>query len=44
MMRPADPRALVKAKTMDLVKAGAVQRGSARSSAMTAGKCLKKLR
>jgi hypothetical protein len=40
----ADPRALVKAKTMDLVKTGAVQRGSARSSAMTAGNCLKKLR
>jgi hypothetical protein len=40
----ADPRALVKAKTVDLVKAGAVQRASARSCATAAGNCLKKLR
>jgi membrane fusion protein, multidrug efflux system len=37
----ADPRALVKAKVADLVKAGAVQRDSARSSAMAAGACLR---
>jgi len=39
----ADPRALVKAKVVDLVKAGAVQRDSARSSAMAAGGCLEQL-
>ncbi len=40
----ADPRSLVRIKAMDLVRAGTVQRGSARSSAMAAGECLKKLR
>ncbi len=39
----ADPRALVKAKVVDLVKAGTVQRESARSSAMAAGGCLAQL-
>ncbi len=39
----ADPRALVKAKVVDLVKAGAVQRDSARSSAIAAGGCLGQL-
>ncbi len=39
----ADPRALVKAKVVDLVKAGAVQRDSARSSATAAGGCLAQL-
>ena len=40
----AHARALVKAKTVDLVRAGTVRRGSARSSATAAGTCLKKLR
>jgi len=39
----ADPRALVKARVVDLVKAGAVQRDSARSSGMAAGGCLAQL-
>src|SRR5271165_3723036 len=39
----ADPRALVKAKVVDLVKAGTVQKDSARSSAMAAGGCLQQL-
>ena len=39
----SDPRALVKAKVVDLVKAGAVQPDSARSSAMTAGGCLEQI-
>jgi hypothetical protein len=39
----SDPRALVKAKVVDLVKAGTVQRDSARSSAMAAGGCLEQL-
>ncbi len=39
----ADPRALVKAKVVDLVKAGAVQKESARSSAMAASDCLQQL-
>ena len=37
----SDPRALLKAKVADLVKAGAVQRDSARSSAIAAGDCLR---
>lgn len=40
----ADPRALVKAKVTDLVKAGAVWRSSARSSTLAAGGRLKQLR
>ena len=40
----ADRRALVKATTVALVKTGAVQLGSARSSAAAAGDCLRKLR
>jgi len=39
----ADPRALVRAKVADLVKAGTVQRDSARSSAMAARDCLAQL-
>jgi membrane fusion protein, multidrug efflux system len=39
----SDPRALVKAKVVDLVKAGTVQRDSARSSATAAGGCLEQL-
>jgi multidrug efflux system membrane fusion protein len=39
----SDRRALVKAKVVDLVKAGTVQRDSARSSAMAAGDCLEQL-
>ena len=39
----SDPRALVKAKVVDLVKAGAVQSDSARSSAFAAGGCLEQL-
>ena len=39
----ADPRALVKAKVVVLVKAGAVQKESARSTAMAASDCLQQL-
>jgi membrane fusion protein, multidrug efflux system len=39
----ADPRALVKSKTVDLVKAGTVQRDSAHASAVAAGGCLEQL-
>jgi membrane fusion protein, multidrug efflux system len=39
----ADPRALVRAKVVDLVKAGTVQRDSARASAIAAGGCLEQL-
>ena len=39
----SDRRALVKAKVVDLVKAGAVQSDSARSSAFAAGDCLEQL-
>jgi hypothetical protein len=39
----ADPRALVKARVADLVKAGTVQRESARASAKAAGGCLAQL-
>ena len=40
----ADPRAMVRSKTMGLVKAGTVKQSEARADAMTAGDCLKKLR
>jgi membrane fusion protein, multidrug efflux system len=36
-----DPRALIKAKVTDLVKAGAVRQDSARASAKAAGDCLR---
>jgi membrane fusion protein, multidrug efflux system len=39
----ADPRAMVRAKVVDLVKAGTVQRDSAHESAVAAGACLKQL-
>jgi hypothetical protein len=39
----SDPRAMVRAKVVDLVKAGTVQRDSARSSAIAAGGCLEQL-
>jgi hypothetical protein len=38
-----DPRALVRAKVVDLVKAGTVQRDSAHESALAAGACLKQI-
>ncbi len=39
----ADPRALVRAKVLDLVKSGKVQQASARASAMSARDCLVQL-
>jgi membrane fusion protein, multidrug efflux system len=39
----SDPRAMVRAKVVDLVKAGTVQRDSAHESAVAAGACLKQL-
>ena len=40
----ADPRGLVKSKTVGLVKAGTIKQAEARGDAMAAGGCLKKLR
>ena len=40
----ADPRGLVKARTVDLVQAGTVKMSDARADAMAAGECLKDLR
>jgi membrane fusion protein, multidrug efflux system len=39
----ADPRALVRSKAVDLVKAGAVERDTARASAIAASACLEQL-
>jgi len=39
----ADPRAFVRSKVVDLVKAGTVRRDSAHASAMAAGGCLEQL-
>ncbi len=40
----ADPKGFVKSKVVALVQAGTIQRSEARSSAMAAGDCLKKLK
>ena len=43
LVQAADPRALVKAKIIDLVKSRGLDREGARSNAIATGDCLRKL-